>query len=284
MRNAFLILALTIFSVAQAADLTGTLKQIDKTGEFRIGYRENTPPFSFHDEYGAPVGYSVELCRRIGAAIKEELGLKELNTQFIPISMEDRFTAVDRGEVDILCGSTTVTLERMEQVDFTLMTFLTGGSLLSTSPDGIKTTAELTGKKAAIVKGASTAPALAKYIEDSLIDAELIEAESLEAAMDMLDQGKVDAVADDQIVLIGQILDSKDPAAHMLSQDLYSFEPYALVVKRDDAAFRLVANRALAKLYRTGQYKQLYERWFGRFGVRPSPILAAMFELQALPE
>ncbi|MGI9290518.1 MAG: hypothetical protein ACR2QG_04470, partial [Gammaproteobacteria bacterium] len=136
----------------------------------------------------------------------------------------------------------------------------------------------------AIVTGTSTAPALAKFIEDSLIDAELIEAESLDAAMDMLDAGEVDAVADDQIVLIGQILDSKDPAAHMLSHDLYSFEPYALVVKRDDAAFRLVANRALAKLYRSGQYKQLYDRWFGRFGIQPSPILAAMYELQALPE
>ncbi len=102
--------------------------------------------------------------------------------------------------------------------------------------------------------------------------------------MNMLGKGEVGAVADDQIVLIGQLMQARDPQTFTMAQDMYSYEPYGLVVRRDDADFRLAANRALARLYRTGQYKALYNKWFGRSGVRPSPILAAMFQLQALPE
>ena len=123
-----------------------------------------------------------------------------------------------------------------------------------------------------------------KYLKESLVDAEVILVDTDTEGMRLLNDGKVDAFASDQVVLIGQIVQSENPKDYVLSQDLYSFEPYGLMVRRNDADFRLVANRSLAQIYRTGQYQQLFERWFGRVGLKPSPVLAAMYRMEALPE
>lgn len=281
-------LAVALICVALGANVAelraGTLEDVRKSGVFRIGYRDNTPPFSFVDEAGNASGYSVELCRRIAAAVKESLGLKKLETQFVPVDMESRFKAVAGGKVDIYCASTTITLSRLETVDFTLMTFMTGGGVISLAQTGIRAISDLDGRSVAVIKETTTETGLAKYLEATLIDASVKPVDSIDIAMEMLDKGEVDAVADDQIVLIGQAVESGRPASYAIAEDLYSFEPYGLVVRRNDADFRLVANRALAKLYRTGQYTQLFDKWFGRAGVRPSPILGAMFQIQALPE
>ncbi len=279
-----LLILILASSPVLAQKLTGTLKGIADSGVFRIGYRTGTPPFSFIDANGGPAGYSVDLCNRIATAVREQLKLTELDIKYYAVDLENRFAAVEKGEVDIVCASTTITLSRQEKVDFTLMTFLTGGSILSRSARPVPTTGDLTGKTVAVVKGASTAGALGTYLSESLIDARVITVDTLDIGMDMVSKGEIDAVAGDQIGLIGKLMQVRDPQAFTMSQDMYSYEPYGLIVRRGDPDFRLAANRALARLYRTGQYKALYNKWFGRSGVRPSPILAAMFQLQALPE
>ena len=279
-----LLILLLASSPVMGQKLTGTLKGIADSGVFRIGYRTGTPPFSFIDANGGPAGYSVDLCNRIATAVREQLKLTELDIKYYAVDLENRFAAVAKGEVDIVCASTTITLSRQEKVDFTLMTFLTGGSILSRSARPVPTTGDLTGKTVAVVKGASTAGALGTYLSESLIDARVITVDTLDIGMDMVSKGEIDAVAGDQIGLIGKLMQVRDPQAFTMSQDMYSYEPYGLIVRRGDPDFRLAANRALARLYRTGQYKALYNKWFGRSGVRPSPILAAMFQLQALPE
>ena len=279
-----LLILLLASSPVMGQKLTGTLKGIADSGVFRIGYRTGTPPFSFIDANGGPAGYSVDLCNRIATAVREQLKLTELDIKYYAVDLENRFAAIEKGEVDIVCASTTITLSRQERVDFTLMTFLTGGSILSRSARPVPTTGDLSGKTVAVVKGASTAGALGTYLSESLIDARVITVDTLDIGMDMVSKGEVDAVAGDQIGLIGKLMQVRDPQAFTMSQDMYSYEPYGLIVKRGDPDFRLAANRALARLYRTGQYKALYNKWFGRSGVRPSPILGAMFQLQALPE
>ena len=114
-------------SAASAAELTGTLKKIKDSGSMTIGYRNDAPPFSSEDEAGAPIGYAVELCQRIAAAVKEHLSLADLKIQYKALSAGERLDAVSSGQVDIECGNTTVTLGRRQTVDFTLMTFVTGG-------------------------------------------------------------------------------------------------------------------------------------------------------------
>jgi glutamate/aspartate transport system substrate-binding protein len=277
-------LALLAFSVVPAIVVGGTLDQIKKSGEFRIGYRTDAPPLAFKDPSGQAAGYSVELCKRIAAAVKDQLKLKELKTTLVPLTSEDRLDAVVNNRADIECGATTITLARSEKVDFTLMTFVTGGGLLTLANSGISSLATLAGKSVAVVTGTTSQSALQQYLQKNLIDAKLVAVSDRGEAMKQLQSHKVDAFASDQVVLIGQILQSTDPRAFSLTPDLFSYEPYGLVVRRNDADFRLVADRALAQLYRSGQIEELFDRWFGQAGMQPTPVLRAMYLLQALPE
>jgi ABC-type amino acid transport substrate-binding protein len=144
--------------------------------------------------------------------------------------------------------------------------------------------ADLAGKSVAVVSGTTTEPALKSYLAKTLVDAKVVTVATREEAMKELDAKHVAAFASDQIVLIGQVLLAAEPRKYALSHDLFSYEPYAFMVRRNDADFRLVADRAIAQIYRSGQIEQLYQRWFGQVGVKPSPVLAAMYVLQALPE
>lgn len=282
-----LSIAIFIFALSSggfAQPLTGTLKKISDSGIFTIGYRDDSKPFSYLDSSGNPIGYSIDLCRRIAAATRESLGLSDLEIKFVKVSAQDRIDAVESGKVDIECGATTITLSRQEKVDFTLMTFVTGGSLLSKASDPVRMTGDLAGKSVAVLKNTTTLGALKEYLRQSLVDAKIVEVDTGLEGMELLETGKVQALARDQVVLIGQVLRTVNPKDYVLSEDLFSFEPYAFMVRRNDAAFRLMTSRSLAQLYRTEQYQPLYNKWFGSAGVRPSPVLAAMYKMQSLPE
>jgi hypothetical protein len=175
--------------------------------------------------------------------------------------------------------ATTITLSREQEVDFTLMTFVTGGSLLSLADSKINAISDTAGKSVAVVTGTTSEAALKKALSSNLIDAKVVSVASREEAMKQLDAGQVAAVASDQIVLIGQIIQSADPKKYSLASDLFSYEPYAFVVRRDDSDFRLVANRALAQLYRTGQIEPLYNQWFGK--VRHQALARAERDVRA---
>jgi len=283
-RSANALLALLALCTLPGIAHGGTLDQIKKTGEIRLGYRTDSPPLAFKDASGQPSGYSVELCQRIAAAVKDQLKLNELKTTFVALTSENRLDAITTNRIDIECGATTMTLARAEKVDFTLMTFVTGGAILSRAGTGIESLANLAGKSVAVVKGTTSQSALKNYLQKNLIDAKVVAVADRDEAMKQLQAKQVDAFASDQVVLIGQILQSGDPNAYSLGRDLFSYEPYALVVRRNDADFRLVADRALAQLYRSGQIEQIYNNWFGKVGMRPSPVLSAMYILQALPE
>ena len=278
------LLALFALCVVPGIAVGGTLDQIKKSGEIRVGYRPDAPPLSFNDNSGQATGYSVELCKRIAAAVKDHLKLKDLKTTLVPLTSEDRIDAIINNRADIECGATTITLSRAEKVDFTLMTFVTGGGLLTLANSGVDSLASLAGKSVAVVTGTTSEAALRKYLQKNLIDAKVVAVADRSEGMKQLQAKKVDAFASDQVVLIGQILTASDPRAYSLGRDLFSFEPYGLVVRRNDADFRLVANRAIAQLYRTGQIEELFNRWFGEVGVEPTPVLKAMYMLEALPE
>jgi len=277
-------LALLALCLVPGMVLGGTLDQIKKSGEIRLGYRTDAPPLSFNDSAGQPAGYSVELCRRIAVAVKEHLKLKDLKTTLVPLTSEDRLDAIINNRADIECGATTITLSRAEKVDFTLMTFVTGGGLLTLANSGIDSLGNLSGKSVAVVAGTTSQTALQKYLQKNLIDAKVVVVPDRGEGMKQLQARTVDALASDQVVLIGEILTAGDPRAYSLGRDLFSFEPYGLVVRRNDADFRLVANRAIAQLYRSGQIEDLFNRWFGQVGLQPTPVLRAMYLLEALPE
>jgi ABC-type amino acid transport substrate-binding protein len=157
-----------------AQETEGTLEKIARTGEFVIGYRADSSPLSYENAEGQPSGYSVDLCRRVAAGIKAHFGEQEIETKFLRIAPDERISAVVDGKIDIECGSTTITLSRQEQVDFSLPTFVTGGSVLSLASSGIQSMADLSGKKVGVAKDTTTLDQLRNHLEQNLIDAEVV--------------------------------------------------------------------------------------------------------------
>ncbi len=264
----------------------GTLERIAARGEFRVGFNPDSRPLSFV-ENGEPAGYSVDICRRVAAGVRQHLNMPNLKVTYVPVSLEARFDAVANGDIDIECGSTTITLGRQERVDFTLMTFLTGGTVLSMPRKPVNTLRELAGKRVAVIRDTSTQRGLEAYLAEHRIDASVVSVADSAEGMSRLQRGDVDAYASDQVVLIGDVLKALDAdkrANFAFANDLFSYEPYGLMVQRDDADFRLVANRAIAELFRTGQFAELYQEWIGSVGLKPAPMLVAIYQAQALSE
>ncbi len=286
MRNLIVgvVLAFAPLSAAAAADLNGTLKRISDTGKINLGFREAEPPMSFLDKDGQPIGYSIDLCNYVAVAVKRQLDRPDITVNYVPVTAETRFSAIESGKIDLLCGATTKTLGRAERVGFTQLTFVTGASLLSLSAERVPGIMGLKGKRVAVVDNTTTITALKGALENSLVDAEVVPVSSASEGMSALEKAEVDAFSSDQVVLIGQVITSKDPKIFYLSEELFSFEPFALATARGDADFQLVANRALSELNRSGRIAQIYKRWFGRVAKNPPRVLKALYQLNSTPE
>ena len=279
------LIAFGLHTAVNAAELTGTLKRIAETGEFRIGYVPDAPPMSFHDPDGHPIGYSISLCKNIATAAKIAAGVEQIEISYVPlISPEDRISAVENGNVDIECAATTVTLSRRERVDFSLLTFITGATVLSRKASSINTIEDLSGKTVAVIKGTTTDAELRNFITNNEYKITLRIIATHDEGMQLLNDEKVDGYASDRAMLVGQVFRSADRSLYALTRDVFSFEPYALMLPRGDSEFRLVVDRALAKLYRSARIRRLYHDWFGRYGEPMTPILEAMYEFQAVGE
>jgi len=277
------LLALPALSLF-AQEPESTLEKIERTGEFLIGYRTDSSPLSYENSDGEPSGYSVDFCRRIAASVNAHFDKKDIEAKFVRISAEERISAVVNGKVDIECGSTTITLSRQEHVDFSLPTFVTGGSVLSLASSGIQTMSDLAGKRVGVAKDTTTVEELRHYIKENLIDAEVVIVADRNEGMKRLNGGGIDALASDQIVLIGKVIEAVNPQRYSLVNEIFSFEPYGFVLRRNDADFRLVVNRAISQLYRSGEEGDIFYRWIGRIGIDVPPIMAVMYQLNALPE
>ena len=281
------IASLALFMIAGSASADSpTLARIAETGEFRIGYVPDAPPLSFTEEGGEVVGYSIDLCRHIASAIRFELGLEKLDIQFVPlVSIEDRISAIENGDVDIECGSTTVTLSRRERIDFTLMTFITGSAVLSRKDNPIATIDDIDKKRISVASGTTTEDVLRRLVEVNDFRVKITPVDGREAGMELLNKGKVDGFASDRAVLIGQVFRNANVANdYIMTRSALSFEPYGFMILRGDTEFRLTADRALASLFRTARIRRIYQNWFGRYGEPLSPIVEAMYQFQAVGE
>jgi glutamate/aspartate transport system substrate-binding protein len=270
-------------SANAAEELTQTLKRINDSGEINLGYRVDQTPMSFDDGSNKAAGYSVELCNHIAAAVKQKLARSDIRINYLPVTAESRFDAIASGKIDILCGATTQTLSRAEIVGFTQPTFVTGGDLLSRKDAAVKSLKGLEGKRVAVVTNTTTIESLKNAIKKLAIDVEVVSVGSTKEGMDMLEGEKIDAFAADQVVLIGQRIARGGRDKYGLTNDLYSFEPFALAVARGDADFQLVADRVLSELNRSSAISQIYKRWFGSFGKELPSGLKALYQLNSTP-
>ena len=261
-----------------------TLEQIKNTETIRIGYRENEPPMSFLNKDNQPVGYSIDLCLRIVSAVKSRLKNPNIATKYVPVTASNRFEMLTSNSIDILCGATTKTLSRAELVDFTQLSFVTGASILSLESSGVKGIDDLKGKKVAVVKDTTTITSLKKALKKAESDAEIVVVSSASEGMDALIKGKADAFSSDQIVLIGLALTTESKEKFSISQEIFSYEPFALAVRKNDSEFRLIADRVLSELNRSGKISLIYSQWFGGYTKEVPSLLEAMFLLNSTPE
>ena len=279
----FIIIFVFFTTPSAAQNLAGTLKQIHTSGQIRIGYRISQPPMSFQDKDGKPAGYSIDICKDIVAGVEERIG-KSVRVKFIPVTAEQRFAALQDNKIDILCGSTTKTLSRSEIVDFTQLTFVTGASLMTLSGNTALDTGGFDGTRIGVVKATTTEVVLKELIRDTGTDAEIVLFDSTSESLDALRQKKIDAFSSDQVVLIGIASKETDPTTFVIKPQVFSFEPFALAVRRNDADFRLVADRVISELNRSKKILDIYDRWIGVFTRQRLPIFDAMIHLNATPE
>lgn len=274
--------AIWVLSVGASA-ASPTLERIKQTGSVTFAYREGAAPFSFMDRDGKIRGYSVELCARVAAAIQKELGIAALKIEWLPVDAATRLEAIISGKADAVCGTTTMTLGRMQTVDFSLPIFVDGGSVLVRTKSKISAVTDLRGKRVAIIAGTTTEQALTRVLGAAGATATLVPVRTGAEGIAMLMQGKADAYAGDRVVLAGLKLRAPDPSQLEIIGNDFSYEPYALALRRDDPDFRLAVNRALAQLYRSGDIDPIFQRWLAPLG-KPGPLLHAMYYLNALPE
>jgi len=277
-----LLAAVLLVTPVMAAE-PDTLQKIRSSNTITLGYREDARPFAYTGDDGKPAGYSVELCTRIAAGIARQLGLTNLQTKWVKVTPENRLTSVINGTVDLECGSTTASLTRQEQVDFSLMTFVDGGSLLVTDASGIRGIGTLDGKRVGVVPGTTTEKALTMAIAKHGVKTSVVQVKNHAEGVAALDNHTIDAYASDRTLLIGMGRTSKSPEKLSLVDEYFSYEPHGFVLRRGDAAFRLAVNRGLAGMYRSGEVAPVFEKYFGSM-TTAGPLIVNMYLMNGLPE
>ena len=275
-----IVMLLLMAGSAAGQEIRPTLDKIKESGTIVLGYRETSRPFSFLSE-NKPAGYSVDLCLEIAGAIRQKL--PELKVTWAVVTPGDRITKVVKGLIDLECGSTTITFGRMEQVAFSHMIFVDGGGLLTTAASNITTVKDLAGKKVGIIPNTTTDKALSSALTAGAIQATLIAVKEHNEGLRGLQEGKFDAYASDRLLLAGLLTNAPDAAKLRLSPEIFSYEPYALMMRRGDNAFQAAVNRFLSSLYRSGGIIKIYEKWFGPYA-SAGPLVKALYLLHSWPD
>jgi glutamate/aspartate transport system substrate-binding protein len=268
---------------AMAQDLTGRLAQIAERGAIVLGHRESSVPFAYLDKNQQPIGYSIDLCMKVVAEVEKAVG-HDLEVRFVPVNPKTRIALMANGTIDLECGSTTNNLTRQEQVEYLPVTFITGTKILTRKNSGIQSVDDLEGKVIALAQGTTNERAIKAAVEKKGIDVKILPVRDHAEGMLALETDRVDAYSTDHILLYGLIAKSRSPEDYAVVGDFLSYDPYALMVPRNESDFELVGKRALAEVFRSGEIDAIYDKWFGPLGVEQTDLLKAAFQIQALPK
>jgi ABC-type amino acid transport substrate-binding protein len=270
--------------IAPAIASAQTLDKIRKSGVITLGYIDGAAPFSFTDGNGEPQGYSVDLCRAVAQGIAAQLKRQGMKTRWVKLTIQNRIDAVRKKEVDLECSTTTWTLSRQQLVDFSLVTFVDGGSLLVGGESSAHRLQDLGGKRIAVIRGTTTEKALRASLGRYDVKADVVPVERRDEGLALLREAQVEALAADRTTLIGVVVMSRSgPGNYRLLDQDFSIEQYALMLPRNDHDWRLAVNRQLASVYRSGQIQDIYARWLGPLGP-PSVLLSATYFIQTISE
>jgi len=258
------------------------LKTIASTKIIKIAYRTDARPFSFVNDKNEPVGFTIDLCKLVVGSIERQLGIGGLKIEWVQATLQNRFSIVASGKADMECGSSTVTLSRMKEVDFSNFVFVESTGIVVTKESNIRTFADMTGKKIVVASGTTNEQAIITQLKQQKVEATVISVKDGNEAVALLESGKADGFASDKLLLVGAHI--KNPLALIMLPDDLSVEPYAIVLPRGDWAFRLAVNTGLAQIFGTGQVVGVFICWLDQVGLQMSPVLRIMYGLGSLSD
>jgi glutamate/aspartate transport system substrate-binding protein len=248
---------------ASAQELTGTLKKVKDTGTITIGYRDSSIPFSYLDDNQKPIGFAIDICRVIVDGVKAELKLDKLQVEFTPVTSSTRIPLLANGTIDLECGSTTNNPERLKQVAFTNTHFLTATRFVSKKANKLDSIDDLKGKSVASSSGTTNIKQLTEANAARNLGINIIPAKEHAESFLMVETDRAVATVLDDILLASFVAGSKDPGAYVISKDAFSKpEPYGIMMRKDDPAFKKVVDAATSALYKGGDGLKLYDKWF----------------------
>ena len=255
-------IAATLLAQPVLAQESPTLKKIKDSGTIALGHRESSIPFSYYDDKQQVVGYSHELMLKVVDAVKAELKMPTLQVKLTPVTSQNRIPLVQNGTVDIECGSTTHNAERARQVAFSNTIFVIGTRLMTKKDSGIKDFPDLAGKNVVTTAGTTSERLIRKMNEDKKLAMNIISAKDHGEAFLTLETGRAVAFMMDDALLYGELAKARRPAEWTIVGTPQSFEAYGCMMRKDDPAFKKVADAALAKAMTSGEAEAIYKKWF----------------------
>jgi len=258
---ALMLSAGAIAGAAQAQE-TGTLKKIKDTGTITLGVRDSSIPFSYLDDKQSYQGYSIDLCMKIVSAVQKQLGLSSLNVKLNPVTSATRIPLMANGTIDLECGSTTNNVERQKQVAFAPTTFVTANRILAKKSSNIKSLADLKGKAVVSTSGTANLKQLTTLNADQNLGINILPAKDHAEAFLMVETGRAVAFVMDDILLASLAANSKNPGEYEISKEALSVEPYGIMLRKYDAAFKKVVDTAIGNVLTSGDINRIYHKWF----------------------
>ena len=250
-------------ALAQAGD---TLAKVKASGEITMGVRDSSGALSYTLGDGKYAGFHYELCQRIIANVEKAVG-KKLTVKYLPVTSQNRIPLVQNGTVDIECGSTTNNATRQKDVSFALTTYVEEVRIAVKANSGITSLAQLNGKKIATTTGTTSVQLLRKHERAQNVNFNEVFGKDHSESFLLLESGRADAFVMDGQILAGNIATSKNPADYKIVGEVISVEPIAIMLRKDDPAFKKVADDTLRDLMKSGELAKIYDKWF----VQPIP-------------
>jgi glutamate/aspartate transport system substrate-binding protein len=245
-----------------AAAQEGTLKKIKDSGTITIGHRDASIPFSYYDDKQQPVGYAMDLCHRIADAVKADLKLPKLEVKYQLVTSANRIPLIANGTVDLECGSTTNNIARQKEVSFTITHFVTANRWAYKKSAKLDKLASLKGKTIVSTAGTTNIKGMTEINAAQNLGMNIISANGHPEAFQMVETGRAVAFAMDDILLASLVASSRNPREFAISSDKTSVEPYGIMMRKDDPAFKKVVDAAMVNTYKSGAIKGIYEKWF----------------------
>ncbi len=245
-----------------AQDLTGTLKKIKDSGTIAVGHRDSSIPFSYLDDKQQPIGYSMDLCMKIVDAVKAELKMPSLKVVLTPVTSATRIPLLANGTVDMECGSTTNNLDRQKQISYVVTTFVTANRVMAKKASKIAAFNDLKGKALVSTSGTTNLKQVTELNAARSLGINIMAAKDHAEAFLMVETDRAVAFAMDDILLYGLVASAKTPGDFMVSNEALSVEPYGIMVRKDDPAFKKVADGAVMALFKSGEINKIYSKWF----------------------